>query len=257
METYMEVLSGLTDEAFAELEARVEKMLSVWEIKNLRGQAATFHDDQHIGEPRRELKALKHPSFDVEGEMAFRAKAVVDSLEGNSLIHPLTTPIIEVDETCTKARAVWWSLGVEGLSKFREQPLAIISLGMVPGTHVKEDGNGKSSPAHGRGLQRTNIIRAGYTAWSQPTQDRLLHRSRTETFLGNMLTRRTKSENRYRNRPERIHGSSFRMRQTAVGSLLICRKQNNRRYLTEAATAAKAVLHLLLPEQPLCGNRSG
>ncbi len=64
--------------------------------------------------------------------MEFRAKAVVDSLEGNSLIHPLTTPIIEVDEDCTKARAVWWSLGVEGLSKFREKPMALISLVWCP-----------------------------------------------------------------------------------------------------------------------------
>ena len=136
-------IETLADEEFSKLEQRVEKLLSVWEIKNLRGQAATFHDDQHIGEKRRELHALKHPSFDVEGEMAFRAKAVVDSLEGNSLIHPLTTPIIEVNDECTKARAVWWSLGVEGLSKFREKPMAIISLGMVPGTHVKEEGEWK------------------------------------------------------------------------------------------------------------------
>ena len=59
------------------------------------------------------------------------------------MIHPLTTPIIEVNDECTKARAVWWSLGVEGLSKFREKPMAIISLGMVPGTHVKEEGEWK------------------------------------------------------------------------------------------------------------------
>ena len=95
-------IDTLADEEFAKLEQRVEKLLSVWEIKNLRGQAATFHDDQHIGEKRRELHALKHPSFDVEGEMAFRAKAVVDSLAGNSLIHPLTTPIIEVNDECTR-----------------------------------------------------------------------------------------------------------------------------------------------------------
>ena len=184
METYMEVLSGLTDEAFAELEARVEKMLSVWEIKNLRGQAATFHDDQHIGEPRRELKALKLPSFDVEGEMAFRAKAVVDSLEGNSLIHPLTTPIIEVDETCTKARAVWWSLGVEGLSKFREQPLAIISLGMVPGTHVKEDGEWKILSG---AWQRTtkNEYHKGWVHSMEPTNTRPpLTPEQDRNFLG-------------------------------------------------------------------------
>lgn len=133
-------LDSLTDTEFDALERRVERLLSVWQIKNLRGQAAIFHDDQHIGEKRKELKALKHPSFNMEAEMEFRTKAVVDSLEGNCLIHPLTTPVIEVNNDCTKARAVWWSLGIEGLSKFRETPMAIVSLGMVPGTHVKEDG---------------------------------------------------------------------------------------------------------------------
>lgn len=133
-------LDGMTDAEFEALEQRVNRLLSIWEIKNLRGQAATFHDDQHIGEKRKELKALKHPAFNVEAEMAFRSKAVVDSLQGNCLIHPLTTPVIEVNEDCTKARAVWWSLGIEALSKYRETPMAIISLGMVPGTHVKEDG---------------------------------------------------------------------------------------------------------------------
>lgn len=136
-------LEGISDEEFESLERRVNRLFSVWEIKNLRGQAAIFHDDQHIGEKRKELKALKHPSFDVAAELAFRGKAVVDSLEGNCLIHPLTTPVIEVNEDCTKARAVWWSVGIEGLSKFRETPMAIVSLGMVPGTHVKEDGQWK------------------------------------------------------------------------------------------------------------------
>lgn len=133
----------LTCEEFAILEKQIDRLISVWEIQNLRGNAAIFHDDQHIGEKRRELNALKHPEVDVQALMEFRNKIVVDSLEGNMLIHPLTTPIIEVDETSTKARAVWWSIGIEGLSKFREIPTAIISIGMVPGTHIVEDGKWK------------------------------------------------------------------------------------------------------------------
>lgn len=132
-------LDALTPGELDALEARLNRLLSAWEIANLRGQAAIFHDDQHIGEPRRELHAVDHPAVDAEALYAFRAKPVVDSLEGNSLVHPLATPIIEVDESNTRARAVWWSLGVEGLSKFREAPMAIISLGMVPGTHVRTD----------------------------------------------------------------------------------------------------------------------
>lgn len=136
-------IDELDAEEFDAMERLVEKLLSVWEIKNLRGLAAINHDDQHIGQKRRELQAVKHPSVDIKALNDFRMKAVVDNLEGNMLIHPLTTPIIEVNDDCTLARAVWWSLGVEGLSKFREEPMAIISLGMVPGSHIKEDGEWK------------------------------------------------------------------------------------------------------------------
>ncbi|MCI9006536.1 MAG: SnoaL-like domain-containing protein [Lachnospiraceae bacterium] len=171
MEYTIEDIRSLSEEEFEELERRVEKLLSVWAVKNLRGQAAAFHDDQHIGEKRRELKALKHPGFDAAAEMAFRRKAVVDSLEGNSLIHPLTTPVIEVNEDCTKARAVWWSLGVEGLSRFREQPMALISLGMVPGTHVKEDGEWRILSG---AWQRTtkNEYHKGWVHSMEPTNTR-------------------------------------------------------------------------------------
>ena len=86
----------------------------------------------------------------------------MDSLEGNSLIHPLTTPIIEVNDDCTKARAVWWSLGVEGLSKFREKPMALISLGMVPKELMSgKMENGKYYRAHGREPLKMNITRDG------------------------------------------------------------------------------------------------
>ena len=139
----IEDLDLLEDEEFEQIEKEIAKQLSVIEVSNLRGQAAIFHDDQHIGEKRRELKALKHPSFDVEGEMKFRSTAVVDSLEGNMLIHPLTTPVIEVNKENDLCRATWWSLGIEALSKYRETPTAIISVGMVPGVHVKEEGEWK------------------------------------------------------------------------------------------------------------------
>lgn len=133
----------LTDEEFEAMELEVARLTSCWKVQNMRGCAAIFWDDQRIGEKRHELQAMKHPSVDPAGIMAFRMKAVVDSLEGNSLIHPLTTPILVVDQTNTKCRSVWWSLGVEGLSKFREKPQAIISLGCVPGANIVEDGEWK------------------------------------------------------------------------------------------------------------------
>ncbi len=139
----MEDLDLLDEKEIHQLEKRVDRLMSVWQIQNLRGNAAVFHDDQHIGEQRRELNALNYPGVDAEGILEFRRKPVVDSLEGNMLIHPLTTPVVEVDESNTKARGVWWSLGIEGLSISREISTAIISVGMVPGAHVKVDGEWK------------------------------------------------------------------------------------------------------------------
>lgn len=161
----------LTDEEFAALERETARLLSAWRIQNLRGCAAVFWDDQRIGEKRHELKALKHPGVDAEAELAFRRKPVVDSLEGNSLVHPLTTPVIEVDASSTKARSVFWSLGVEGLSKFREKPTAILSVGMVPGANVVEDGEWKMLWG---AWQRTtkNEYHAGWVESMIPTNTR-------------------------------------------------------------------------------------
>ncbi|MBP3891249.1 MAG: hypothetical protein J6D29_03670 [Solobacterium sp.] len=167
----IEDLDVLEEDEFAELERRIETQIAIWEIKNLRGRMAIFHDDQHIGEPRLELKAIHHPSFDVEGEMNFRKTPVVDSLEGNMLIHPITTPIIEVNKDNSKARGLWWSIGIEGLSKFRETPMAIWSVGMIPGVHVKEKDGWKILSGM---WQRTtkNEFHAGWVEDMQPTNTR-------------------------------------------------------------------------------------
>lgn len=164
-------LDLLTDEEFEVLEQRTARLLSAWQVQNLRGCAAVFWDDQRIGEKRHELKALKHPSVDVQAEMAFRGKPVVDSLEGNTLVHPLTTPVIVVDPSNTKARSVFWSLGVEGLSKFREKPEAIVSIGMVPGANIVEDGEWKMLWG---AWQRTtkNEVHAGWVESMIPTNTR-------------------------------------------------------------------------------------
>ena len=137
----IEDLDLLEDEEFEQIEKEIAKQLSVIEVSNLRGQAAIFHDDQHIGEKRRELKALKHPSFDVEGEMKFRSTAVVDSLEGNMLIHPLTTPVIEVNKENDLCRATWWSLGIM----------------------LRKKESGRFFPEPGSGRLKTNTMRDGST----------------------------------------------------------------------------------------------
>lgn len=166
-----EDLELLSEAEFEAVEWEAARLEAIWKIRNLRGNKAIFHDDQHIGEKRRELNALKHPSVDVAGLMEFRSKPVVDSLAGNMLIHTITTPIIEVSGDHTKARGVWWSLGIEGLSKHREKPVAIISIGMVPGVHIVEDGQWKILWGE---WQRTtkNEYHAGWVESMLPTNTR-------------------------------------------------------------------------------------
>jgi len=187
-ETTIDDLAALSDDEFEQYEAEVDRLLAVWQVKNLRGQAAIFHDDQHLGDQRRQLTATDHPGA---SEMLNEPRtAVVDSLEGNALFHPLTTPVVEVDATATKARAVWWSVGVEGLSKFREHPMAIISLGMVPGTHVVEHGEWRILSGT---WQRTtkNEYHAGWVHSMEPTNTRPpLTPEQDRAFMGRFAYRK-------------------------------------------------------------------
>lgn len=158
----MEDFDLLTDEEFEALEQEVGRLTSCWKVSNTRGGSAIYWDDQRIGEKRHEYMALKHPSVNVEAEMAFRNKAVVDSLEGNSLIHPLTTPVIVVDKTNTKCRAVWRSIGVEGLSKFREKPQAYhISRKAYRELTYWRMASGSGCGEHGFVSPRTSITQVG------------------------------------------------------------------------------------------------
>lgn len=138
-----EDLDEFSEAELTALERRLARLLAVWEIQNVRGQERVFHDDQHIGEPRRELQALDHPAVDAPALLRARRSPVVDSLEGNALVQSLTTAVVEVDEDATKARGVWGAFGLEGLSKFREKPTAIWSVGAVPGALVVQDGEWK------------------------------------------------------------------------------------------------------------------
>jgi hypothetical protein len=183
-------VAGLDDAEFEQLEAEVERLLAAWEVKNLRGTKAIWHDDQHIGQRRRELDSIHHPSVDLEARRAFRTKPVVDSLEGNSLIHPLDTPIIEVNNDATAARVFFMSLGVEGLSKFREQPMAIISIGFVPGVDILEDGEWRTLWG---AWQRTtkNEYHAGWVHSMEPTNTRPpLTPEQDRNFLGKYAYRK-------------------------------------------------------------------
>lgn len=167
----IEDLELLSDEEFERAERMLDRQISIMECCNLAGRNSILWDDQHIGQNRCELQALDHPSVDKEAVLAFRRKAVVDSLEGNMLVHTLTTAIVEPDESGEKARATFWSFGHEGLSKFREKPMAIFSLGVFNDAFIKVDGEWKILYA---AWQRTtkNEYHKGWARDMQPTNTR-------------------------------------------------------------------------------------
>lgn len=171
MDFTLQELDLLTEEEFEVAEAMLDRQISVIECCNLAGRNSIFWDDQHIGQNRIELHALDHPSVDKEAVLAFRQKAVVDSLEGNMLIHSITTSVIEVNDKDTKARASFWSFGHEGLSKFREKPMAIFSLGIFNNSFVRVNGEWKILNSS---WQRTtkNEYHRGWARDMQPSNTR-------------------------------------------------------------------------------------
>ena len=65
-EQLLQELRGLPPDKLADWERRLDLQLSVWEIRNLRGIFYRYHDDQHIGQKRRELYADEHPGVDMK-----------------------------------------------------------------------------------------------------------------------------------------------------------------------------------------------
>lgn len=132
-------LDNLSKDELNDLEQQLHRLIASWQIQNLRATAWRFHDDQHVGDKRRELYADKHPGIDWESVKKSRMTILVDSLDGNTLIHPATTPIIEVNADCTQARALFMSFGYEALSIHREEPMAIWSMGYNTENYVVQD----------------------------------------------------------------------------------------------------------------------
>lgn len=162
-------LAALSEDELDTLDREVERLLAVWAVKNLYGTKMLWFDDQRLGEKRAALDAEEHPA--ANGGTPGVPAAVVDSLEGNSLLHPLDTPVIEVNRDATAARALWSSLGVEGLSKFREQPMAIFSIGFLRHTAVRESNGWRG--LNGGWLRLTkNEYHAGWVHDMQPTNTR-------------------------------------------------------------------------------------
>ena len=147
-------ITVVTENRKRDLIKNIEKLEAYQEIQNEMGRTVAAFNFRQAD------RVLSHfalnqadVSLEYADEGVFEGKEAVETIvnevvgapqkPGEMLDIQLTTPMIEVAGDLKTAKAVWWSLGVEGLSKFREKPMAIISLGMVPGTHVKEEGEWK------------------------------------------------------------------------------------------------------------------
>ena len=64
-EQLLHELRELPPDQLADWEKRLDLQLSVWEIRNLRGIFYRYHEDQHIGQKRRELYADELPGVDM------------------------------------------------------------------------------------------------------------------------------------------------------------------------------------------------
>lgn len=103
-------------------------------------------------------------------------------------------------------------MGVEGLSKHREEPVAIVSLGMVPGVEIVEDGAWKILWGV---WQRTtkNEYHAGWVKSMIPTNTRPeLTPEEDRQALADMLIRKTRYVRRYRSHQRKILGKNIPMR---------------------------------------------
>ncbi|MBQ8307053.1 MAG: hypothetical protein IJX90_12655 [Blautia sp.] len=139
MDYLREEIAAIPEEELDSFELELDRLLGAYDCLNMIGIGTWYHDDQHPGELQKNYDAAK-PGEERPAFIRTPDKVVIDSLEGNTLMQPRHTPVIQVSEDGTKARALTIGFGYEALAKFRETPMAIYSVGIVPGEFVKEDG---------------------------------------------------------------------------------------------------------------------
>ena len=139
MEILREEIEAIPDEELDAFELELDRLLGAYACINMIGIGTWYHDDQHPGELQKNYDAAK-PGEERPAFIRTPDKVVIDSLEGNTLMQPRHTFVVEVSEDAAKARALSTGFGYEALSKFREEPMAIYSVGIVPGEFVFEDG---------------------------------------------------------------------------------------------------------------------
>jgi len=157
-------LDTLSDDEFREIEVEADKLVSVWHIKSSVANNDNWHDDQHIGQKRRDgwsRPYLTGPGLTTSPVPPRQPPAggprstlpPIATLEGNFLFHPPTTWIFEFNDDGSMVRVLSWTFGIEGLSQEREKPFAIVSMMRSGATMVRV--NGKWIGGGGGAFSRT------------------------------------------------------------------------------------------------------
>ena len=139
MEILREEIAAIPAEELDAFELELDRLLGAYACLNIIGIGTWYHDDQHPGELQKNYDA-RRPGEERPAFIRVPDKVVIDSLEGNSLMQPRHTNVIQVSPDGTKARALNTGFGYEALSKYRETPMAIYSVGIVPWEFVHEEG---------------------------------------------------------------------------------------------------------------------
>ena len=138
MTALMEELMCLSEEDLDTLEKALDIELAAYECEKIYNIGTWYHDDQHPGELQKNYNIGK-PGEERPAMIRTPDHVVIDSLEGNTLMQPRHTPVIEVDKECTRCRILATGFGYEALAKYREEPMAIYSVGIVPGVFMLQD----------------------------------------------------------------------------------------------------------------------
>ena len=156
MDTLREEIAAIPEKELEGFELELDRLLGAYECINIIGIGTWYHDDQHPGELQKNYDVSK-PGEERPDFIRIPDKVVIDSLEGNTLMQPRHTNVIQVSEDGTKARALNTGFGYEALSKYRETPMAIYSVGIVPWEFMKEDGEWRRFSGGWQRVIKTNI----------------------------------------------------------------------------------------------------
>ena len=189
MEICREEINAIPEEELDAFELELDKLLGAYSCINLIGIGTWYHDDQHPGELQRNIDAKK-PGEDRPFLVRTADKVVIDSLEGNSLMQPRHTNVIEISADGTRGRALNTGYGYEALSKFRETPMGIWSVGIVPWEFIYEDGEWRRYSGGWQRVIKANIEKGWVRDMQHTTTRPPLTPEEDMAFLGKYAYRK-------------------------------------------------------------------